>query len=196
MQNVVTRACLTIVTLAAIGNAIASVIHVPADQPTIQQGIDAANSGDIVAVAAGTYFDLLDFHGKAITLRSESGQAHTIIDGSNLGAVITFQGREGRDSKVIGFSIEHGSASFGAGITLLGASPTIMRNIFRNNAQGAGGFGAGIGGNGSSPVIENNIFVGNTCDTQFLSGVASFVNSSSPLIIDNIFSSNPAGQLT
>jgi serine protease len=31
----------------------------------------------------------------------------------------------------------------------------------------------------------------NTCDTQFLSGVVSFVNSSSPLIINNIFERNP-----
>jgi len=94
-------------------------------------------------------------------------------------------------STLAGFTIQHGNASFGAGVMLLGASPTITRNFFRNNAQGAGGFGAAIGGNSSSPIIERNTFQGNTCDTQFLSGVVSFVNSSSPLIIDNIFQRNP-----
>src|SRR4029450_2858852 len=78
-----------------------------------------------------------------------------------------------------------------SGVLLTFASAAITRNVFRNNAQGAGGFGAAIGGNGSSPVIERNIFQANTCDTQFLSGVVSFVNSSSPLIINNIFQRNP-----
>lgn len=54
-----------------------------------------------------------------------------------------------------------------------------------------GGFGAAIGGDSSSPVIERNTFVANTCDTQFLSGVVSFVNSSSPLIINNVIARNP-----
>jgi serine protease len=173
------------------GPAAAAVIHVPADQPTIQQAIDAANTGDVVLVSPGTYTENIDYHGKAISVRAASGSAHTIIDGNNAGTVVTFQTGEGVKSVLTGFTIQRGSASFGAGITLLGASPTITRNTFRDNAQGSGGFGAAIGGNGSSPVIERNTFLSNTCDTQFLSGVVSFVNTSSPLIINNIFERNP-----
>jgi hypothetical protein len=169
----------------------AATIHVPADQPTIQQAINAATNGDLVLVSPGTYPENIDYHGKAISVQSTGGPAQTIIDGHNAGTVVTFQTQEGTQSVLTGFTIEHGNASFGAGIMLLGASATITKNIFRNNAQGAGGFGAAIGGNGSSPVVERNTFLANTCDTQFLSGVVSFVNSSSPLVINNIFARNP-----
>src|SRR5262249_42070944 len=49
----------------------ASVIHVPGDRPTIQQGINAANAGDTVLVSPGTYLERIDFIGKAIVVTSE-----------------------------------------------------------------------------------------------------------------------------
>jgi serine protease len=175
----------------SVGPATGATIHVPADQPTIQQAIDFANNGDVIVVAPGSYKENVDYHGKAVTVRSSNGASKTVIDGSSAGTVVSFQSGETSASILTGFTIQHGNASFGAGITLLGASPKIIHNIFRNNSEGSGGFGAAIGGNGSSPIIEKNQFVNNTCDTQFLSGVVSFVNESSPIIINNIFVQNP-----
>jgi hypothetical protein len=48
-------------------------INVPAQQPTIQDGINAAASGEIVLDAPGTYFENINFNGKAITVTSSGG---------------------------------------------------------------------------------------------------------------------------
>jgi len=167
----------------------AATVHVPADQPTIQQAINAATNGDLILVSPGTYLERINYQNKIITIRSTGGPEQTIIDGNNAGTVVTFGSGATAQSVLTGFTIQRGSAYDGAGVMSSG-SPTITRNIFRNNAQSAGGAGAAIGGNGSSPFIEGNMFEANTCDTQFLSGVVSFVNSSSPRIINNIFRQN------
>ena len=46
------------------------VINVPGDQPTIQEAINASVDGDTVLVADGTYYENINFKGKAITLAS------------------------------------------------------------------------------------------------------------------------------
>jgi hypothetical protein len=73
-----------LLTLIVVPAASAAVIHVPADQPTIQAGIDAAMNGDTVLVADGTWRGPdnrdLNFRGKAITLQSENGPHNCIID--------------------------------------------------------------------------------------------------------------------
>ena len=179
------------VVAVAVGTCNAATINIPADQPTIQSGIDVAQNGDTVLVAPGMYPERIDFHGKTVTLQSRQGAAATVIDGQSLGTVITMQSHEGSGTVVQGFTIRNGAASFGAGMYLLGTAPLIADNVFLNNAQGGGGFGAAIGGFGGSPVIENNEFVGSTCDTQYLSGVLSFVNGSSPQIFNNFIHDNP-----
>ncbi|TAN40464.1 MAG: hypothetical protein EPN25_07595, partial [Nitrospirae bacterium] len=166
-------------------------IHVPAEYPIIQEAIDVAVDGDTILVAPGIYIENLNYYGKAINIISESGPSVTFIDGNRLGPVVTFSSGEGLTSTLNGFTIRNGLAFWGGGVTLQGSSPTITGNIFDGNEQSGGGFGAAIGGNGSSALIENNYFRNNTCDTQWTSGVVSFVNSSSPRIFNNIFSNNP-----
>ena len=67
----------------------ASVINIPSDYPTIQEGIHASVSGDTVLVADGIYFENLTIN-REITLASHfiidgeiSHRDATIIDGSN-----------------------------------------------------------------------------------------------------------------
>ena len=48
-------------------------INVPADHATIQSAIDAANNGDSILVAPGTYVENINFKGKDITVTSSDG---------------------------------------------------------------------------------------------------------------------------
>jgi hypothetical protein len=104
---------------------------VPADQPTIQAGLDAAAEGDTVLVAPGTYTGPgnynLDFSAsldtvgvaKDLVLVSEAGPEATIIDvagdGTDLRRGFLFKSRETRASVLEGFTIENGWMTAGGG---------------------------------------------------------------------------------
>src|SRR5690348_7053530 len=87
-------------------------INVPADQPTIQAAINAAQPGDTVLVAPGTYFENINFQGKSITVASSSGPEVTTIDGGNLDTVVNFPPEAGAGATLRGFTITHGQAQF------------------------------------------------------------------------------------
>ena len=60
----------------------AATIYVPSDQPTIQSGINAAEWGDIVKVAGGTYYEHDIEMKSGVFLTSIAGQAdYATIDG-------------------------------------------------------------------------------------------------------------------
>jgi len=149
-------------------------IRVPTDQPTIQAGIDAASTGDVVLVADGTYTGSgnkdLDFGGKAITVQSESGPVNTIIDCEGDGRGFNFQSGEGQDSVVSGFTITNGKGGHGGGILCYDSSPTVTNCIIKGNStQYTSGdyYGGGIYCSAMYswktiyPVITNCTIVGN-----------------------------------
>jgi hypothetical protein len=80
--RVVSLAALLMLCLLSVGHT--ATIRVPADQPTIQAGVDASTNGDTVQVADGTYTGLgnrdIDFKGKKIRVVSENGADYTTID--------------------------------------------------------------------------------------------------------------------
>jgi hypothetical protein len=79
-------------------------ITVPTNYPTIQSAINAANNGDTVLVAPGTYVENINFNGKAVTVTSSNGAGATIIDGNHNGTVVTFNHSETLSSVLSGFT--------------------------------------------------------------------------------------------
>ncbi len=126
------------------GLLFATAINVPADQPTIQAGIDFAVDGDTVLVASGTYYENINFNGKNIVVTSVEGAENTIIDGNQNGSVVIFRFGEASNAILDGFTIRNGNGyhyspipdsyfNTGGGIFVLDSSPTLLNLIVKNN---------------------------------------------------------------
>lgn len=175
----------------------ANIIHVPAGQPTIQAGIDAAADGDTVLVAEETYVENISFKGKAILVASHfildgdtTHIANTVIDGSqpanpDSGSVVYFVSGEDTAAVLSGFTITGGSGTMipplifgseriGGGILCWNSGARISHNRIRANAvSGAetasgGGIAARAESAGRSIIIEHNTIQGNLVDGDSL----------------------------
>ena len=172
--------------------AFASIINVPGDQPTIQAGINVANTGDTVLVAPGTYVENINFIGKAITVKSSNGPKVTVIDGNQAAPVAAFVTNEGPKSILKGFTLQNGNGTFpfaymGGGVSISNASPTIKGNVIKKNTAGQGG---GVGVYFGSPLIMSNTISLNYA--QFGGGV-SFIGGSNGKLVHNTISKNSGG---
>ena len=177
---------------------IGQTIHVPQDYPTIQSGIDHAQTGDTVLVDEGTYYENINFKGKSIIVTSkyvlENNTQHiltTIINGgsySNIDSAscVMFVSAEGPNSVIQGF-------------TLTGGKGTFYNLDDLNEPQYAGYTtheGGGVFVNESSPTIKNNLIIDNEAssgadyDYNGGGGISSFMGN--PTILNNIIIENEA----
>ena len=148
------------------GEVSARTIRVPTDYPSIQKAMDAAQSGDKVLVAQGTYYENVTMKAgvtlqggwnKDFSNRNTAAQVTTIDGGKKGGFVVRAANNATLDGFTIinGTQIDEGDFTSGAGVQCISASMTIKNNTIRNNAP------AGVYCNGSSATITNNIITNN-----------------------------------
>ncbi|MBN1478938.1 T9SS C-terminal target domain-containing protein [candidate division KSB1 bacterium] len=182
------------IALVLAASAGGGIIHVPADQPTIQKGINAASHGDTVLVAEGHYIENINFSGKAITVASHfivdgdtAHTANTIIDGSqpahpDSGSVVYFISGEDTTSILTGFTITGGTGTptiwssgewiCGGGIYCRESGARISNNRVIGNSiydadQSTSGGGILIDQTNEAPysIVENNLVRDNVAES-------------------------------
>ncbi|MBI1825703.1 MAG: right-handed parallel beta-helix repeat-containing protein [Planctomycetes bacterium] len=205
-----------------VSSSIGATLHVPADYPSIQSCIDAAAAGfDECVVAPGTYHETIDFHGKAITVRSSDGSGTTTIDATGLdSSVVACITSEGADTVLDGFTITGGTGNLltgtrtGGGMFNYNSSPTVTNCVFTGNSAVEGGgmdnyilsyptvthctfidnhahIGGGMLNFEGSPAVTDCTFEHNDAATGGGGGMANFLYGK-PIVTGCIFHENNA----
>ncbi len=167
------------------------------DYPTIQAAVFAAEAGDVIFLADGTFTGDgnrdVNFQGRAITVRSASGDPETCViecEGSASAhhRAFVFQTEEDEASVIEGITIRGGYHGWGGAI-FCGPDerPEIRGCVFRANRASSFG-GAIYCGPGASPQILSCIFQDNEADA--FGGALYGDGGSDPLIETSILSRN------
>jgi len=179
------RLLFAFIILAIVSVLFSEIIHVPTEQSTIQEGINAASNSDTVLVADGVYTGTLNrylqWNGniKHLVIKSENGPINCIMDLEDNGCAFYFI-ETGQDSTDVieGFTIKNCDLS---SIVCEHTSPRVIGNIIKNNHSGCGG---GIYLLYSDAIIKQNIITQNLVTPIIYPGFANgggiYIASGSP----------------
>ena len=202
--------------IVLVNYSFAGIVLVPQEYLGIQAGINAAVNGDTLLVADSTYYENIDFKGKAITVASyflvDGDSVHidsTIINGGqpshpNRGSVISFISGEDTNSVIYGFTITGGTGTLydsetrvGGGIYCENSAARIMYNkvidnkVAHNQRARGGGIGIYPQENIRSVIIEKNLIELNSVNSTYgAHGGGIYSHNSNILIAHNKIISN------
>ena len=184
----------------------AGILHVPQDYPTIAQALAAANSGETVLVAPGTYHELLTVPAGVILEGQDRNK--TIIDGSQTSntSVISL----GNGATVTNLTVQHSGTDFWDAAIWADQGPVTVTNThILNSSMGivrfcdappcsdtstiannlvAHNLATGILIHGAQALVENNTVVGNK-----LEGITFEAQGGQGTSSNNILTSNNIG---
>lgn len=182
-----------------------TIIHVPADEPTIQSGINAAGDGDTILIADGIYTGFGNFDitwnatYKHLVIMSVNGPTNCIIDCQGNGRGFILNWEHNTNDVINGLTITNGWANTslvgGGAILIKSASPQIINCILVDNSAGNDYILADGGAidciKKSSPIIKGNIISNNSA--THTGGGIHFADSSSGVVENNIIDNNKSG---
>lgn len=177
------------------------------DFPSIQAAIDAAVDGDVIELTDGIFRNTgnrdIDYLGKAITVRSQSGNPETrVLDcrGSDRDPHrgFRFVSREGNDSVLEGVTVQNGYGlselgfSAGGAVYVQDSSPTIRScRLLWNSARAGGGIACISGAFVTTILIEHCTIGFNTAE---VGGGIHFALNGHPSVISSTLVANTATQ--
>jgi len=195
---------------------------------TVGAAMLAAQPGDQVWVAAGHYVEQVQLYGGVRLYGGFAGTENpltfdvadrdltanvSILDGAEAAdSVVQAFWEDAQPTRIDGFTITNGSATWGGGIRVHGVSPTIANNVITGNT--ASSHGGGVYLHNSAADVVGNTILANTAyrgggvyysastspltANQLLgnratnSGAGLYVNGQSPLVSRNVFVGNSA----
>ncbi|MDH3891092.1 MAG: right-handed parallel beta-helix repeat-containing protein [candidate division Zixibacteria bacterium] len=174
--------------LALAAKTNSTVIYVPADQPTVQAGVDVASVGDTVQVAPGRYYEHVAIT-EAVTLLGETRNS-TVIDASDSGDCILVSAA---GVVIKNLSVQHGGplgpyeGAWDSGIRIVETENVLVEDCFVYD-NGA----AGISLTASSFCTIRGCYIwDNVTGVYFYEDVyGSFSNNADNQIIGNVVGLN------
>ena len=131
-----------------------------ADFATIQEAVDAAESGAVIEVCPGTYAGALVVEGTPVTIRATDTTGTTVIDGGGDGPAVTVRAVGAPGVTIEGFTLQGGLAEVGGGVVCEDATVRLAAlRITGNHAKEEGG---GVGATRcaldlSASIVEHNV---------------------------------------
>ncbi|MFM2244752.1 MAG: hypothetical protein RL071_826, partial [Pseudomonadota bacterium] len=149
---------------------------------SVQAAINAASSGDVISVRAGTFTGAIDTRGKALTIRG-AGSASTTLRASTAGSTLITISRGERVT-----ISDLGLTGAGQGIEVRGSTLTATDLLV--TGMSGGGAGAGVElSDGATATLTRVELRGNAAGTGW-DGGAVFVEDSALTVIDGLWTGN------
>jgi predicted outer membrane repeat protein len=164
-------------------------VDIDAGPTAITDAIALANSGDTIALAAGTYLETINPLGKAIQFVG-AGPNLTILDGMGANRVIACLAGETDGTTFSDLTVTGGYATRGGGALLSGSSPRFTNVEFTDNRSTDSGGGIYMS-YGARPVFTDCKFDGNIADWS--GGAVHALALCRPVFTNTIFNDNRTG---
>ena len=183
--------CLLLLILATREPLVADIINVPGDHATIQAAVDAANDGDEILVAAGTFQETIFPGTKSFILRGSvdaAGAPTTFIISSNDSA-IRISGNDSADLLFENLRLRgpsNWSLSRGGGFYCRDSRPTLRNCVFDECTALNGSYNYGGGAfalchfSDLTPVFIDCTF--SNCEAKYGGGFYFYVHTSSDFV--------------